>query len=93
MHRNKYFKNILSDGVSINSLFLFSLTQISDEKKYELKRYDIQIETILNKFSNICGGGENRTPVRIRLMKNIYKLSFLIIVLFNFVSGTKTKLN
>ena len=47
----------------------------------------------LELFTNICGGGENRTPVRIRLMKNIYKLSFLIIVLFNFVSGTKTKLN
>ena len=49
--------------------------------------------SLLKLYFNICGGGENRTPVRIRLMQNIYKLSFLIIVLPNFASGTKTKLN
>ena len=41
----------------------------------------------------LSGGGENRTPVRNKAMKDIYMLSRLINFLFEPVSETKTSSN
>ena len=40
---------------------------------------------------NICGGGENRTPVRNSLVINVYMLSLRIIILLFFKSETQIK--